>query len=193
MTTASPPTIISRRNIDQIGLSRYRLYTMANNGELEQIAPGYYVQPNMLDDTTAGLASIALRNPKATLCLLSALSLHDLTDEIPRRTNIALPRGDRTLINRFLPVIWHAFARETFDLGRGAHHLIDDIQIGLYSPERTLIDLFRLRHEFGTDLAIDALKRWLGRRESSPAKLLDLATAFPKTLPKLRSTLEILL
>jgi len=162
--------------------------------ELEQIAPGFYTPPGELDDTTAGWASISLRKPSATICLLSALSLHELTDEIPRDTDIALPRGERTLSTRFTPIRWHSFDRATFDLGRTPHQLTDEgLTIGLYSPERTVIDAFRLRHELGADLANEALKRWLRRRGSKPSDLLDLARSFPKALPALRLTLEILL
>jgi hypothetical protein len=128
------------------------------------------------------------------ICLLSALSLHELTDEIPRETDIALPRGERTLTTRFTPIRWHSFHRATFELGRAEHRLPGaELSIGLYSPERTVIDTFRLRHEVGADVANEALKRWLRRRGNAPASLLDLARSFPKALPALRATMEILL
>lgn len=74
------------------------------------------------------------------------------------------------------------------------HELTDEgLTIGLYSPERTIIDAFRMRHHIGADIANNALKRWLRRRGSTPATLLELARSFPRTLPILRTTLEILL
>lgn len=192
--TATLPSIISRADLTRLGLSAHQLYTMAKAGDLEQIAPGIYARPGDLDDTTATWAAIGLRKPSATICLLSALSLHDLTDQIPRETDIALPRGERTLSTKFAPIRWHSFNRATFDLGRTTHRLTDDgLTIGLYSPERTIIDAFRLRHEIGADIANDALKRWLRRRGNTPAELLELGRSFPKALPALRSTLEILL
>ena len=194
MGNAALPSIISRTEASGFGLSKHRLYAMARAGELEQIAPGLYARPGELDDTTASWASISLRKPTATICLLSALSLHELTDEIPRETDIALPRGERTLSTRFTPIRWHSFDRTTFGLGRTQHRLTDEgLTIGLYSPERTIVDVFRLRHEIGADIANEALKLWLRRRGSSPATLLELAHSFPKALPALRSTLEILL
>lgn len=48
-----------------------------------KVAPGFYMRPGELDDTPATWASIALRKEVATICLLSALSLHGLTDEGP--------------------------------------------------------------------------------------------------------------
>ena len=194
MSNRKLPSIIGRADLARLGLSRHRLYAMARAGELEQIAPGFYARPGGMDDTTAAWASIGLRKPSATICLLSALALHDLTDEIPRETDIALRRGERALATRFARIRWHSFDRATFDLGRAEHPLgRDGLTIGLYSQERTIIDVFRLRHEIGVDVANEALKRWLGQRGSAPAVLLELAGSFPQALPALRSTLEILL
>jgi hypothetical protein len=194
MNAAALPSIISRADLAELGLSRHQLYAMAKVGDLEQIAPGFYVRPGELDDTTAAWASISLRKSSATICLLSALSMHELADEIPRETDIALPRGERALTTRFTPIRWHSFGRATFDLGRTQHRLTDDgLTIGLYSPERSIIDSFRLSHEIGTDIANEALKRWLRRRGNTPASLLELARSFPQALPALRSTLEVLL
>ena len=194
MTAPTLPPIIARADLPRLGLSRHGLYAMVRAGELEQIAPGYYLRPGELDDTIATWASISLRKPSATICLLSALSLHELTDEIPRETDIALPRGERTLTTRFTPIRWHSFDRATFELGRTEHRLPGaKLSIGLYSPERTIIDTFQLRHEVGADVANEALKRWLRRRGNAPATLLDLARSFPKALPALRATMEILL
>jgi len=91
------------------------------------------------------------------------------------------------------PIAWHRFAPETFTLGRVEHPLDEGGSIGLYSAERTIIDLFRLRHEWGRDMAVEALKRWLRGRGHSPSLLLDLARAFPDAWPAIRETLEILL
>ncbi|HVX44409.1 MAG TPA: hypothetical protein VHC49_11015 [Mycobacteriales bacterium] len=194
MDTDALPAIIRRADLPSLDLSKHQLYAMAAAGDLEQIAPGIYARTGELDDTTATWASVSLRKPAATICLLSALSLHDLTDEIPRETDIALPRGERTLATRFTPIRWHSFDPATFNLGRIQHDLIDrSATIGLYSAERTIIDAFRLRHEVGPDIATEALKRWLRRRSSTPATLLELARPFPHALPALRSTLEILL
>ena len=53
--------------------------------------------------------------------------------------------------------------------------------------------MFSLRHDLGSNLAIDALKRWLRVPESSPSQLLAMAENFPKAKPALQNTLEILL
>lgn len=126
------------------------------------------------------------------MCLTSALARHQLTDAIPSKTDIALPRRTRRPPTA-APVNWHAFATDTFDIGREELPLTADARIGLYGAERSIIDAFRLRHQEGPELAHEALKRWLGRRGSSPAELIRMAQHFPKALPSLRAALEILL
>ena len=65
--------------------------------------------------------------------------------------------------------------------------------IGLYGPERSIIDAFRLRRYEGPDVAHEALRRWLRRRDASPAAQIRMTEYFPKAFPALRAALEILL
>ena len=64
---------------------------------------------------------------------------------------------------------------------------------GLYSTERSVIDTIRLRHREGTDLAWQALRRWLDQPGASPARLAELAQRFPHAEPALRQALAVLL
>jgi predicted transcriptional regulator of viral defense system len=175
------------------GWTRHRLERLVEAGEYERVAAGVFVRSEALADTSATWIGIAVKRPEATLCLLSAAAMHDLTDEIPRATNLAIPRGLHPVSVDWPPVRWHRFAVDTFVIGRAEHPLAEGISIGLYSAERTIIDLFRLRHEWGQDMAIEALKRWLRGQGHAPSTLLDLARSFPDALTTLRESLEILL
>jgi len=89
--------------------------------------------------------------------------------------------ADRQAIPPLVPLIRDEFA------------LTAHTSIGLYNPQRCIVDAFRLRHLEGLEPAVEALRRWLRRRGSQPAELLAMARAFPKAEPGLRSALEILL
>lgn len=138
------------------------------------------------------LVEVAHRTPDGTLCLVSALAHHGLTDQIPCAIDIAIPRGRRPR-KLGAPVVWHHFARNTFDLGRNTLPLGAGKRIGNYDAERSIVDSFRLRHSEGSDLAVEALRAWLRRPDSRPAALLHMARAFPPAYPALRSALEVLL
>lgn len=193
MDTASMPDLLGYRSLAALGLTRRQFDRLIEAGEYERIAPGLFLRAGAADDTTAAWMAIATKRPEATLCLLSALSIHDLTDEIPTRSDIAIPRGTHALTIAFAAISWHRFDAATFGIGRTEYALPGGLSIGLYSAERTIIDLFRLSHDWGSDLAVEALKRWLRGRGNSPSALLAMAREFPKGRPALQNALEILL
>ncbi|SEE79080.1 type IV toxin-antitoxin system AbiEi family antitoxin domain-containing protein [Ruania alba] len=193
MTTTTLPDLLRYDDLATRGLTRHGLDRLIQSGTFERIAPGLFLRTGLTDDTTAAWIAAAAKKPDATLCLLTALSLHELTDEIPTRSDVAIPRGTQPAAVHHAPITWHHFNTDTFGIGRGEHPLPSGLSIGLYSAERTLIDVFRLRHAWGSDLALGALKQWLRRRGSSPAKLLALAENFPKARPAILHALEVLL
>jgi len=188
----SLPAVFSYAQARRAGLSQRRIYWLRDHGLIEPLAQGTYRRVDARLGADPDLIEIALRAPDSTVCLTSALARHRLTDAIPGQIDVALPRGTRHPPTA-APVKWHAFASDTFNVGRATLTLGADARIGLYSAERSIIDAFRLRHHEGPDLAHEALKRWLGRQDSSPAELVRMAQHFPKALPSLRAALEILL
>lgn len=193
MDAALLPDMLGYKDLAGAGLTRRQFERFLEAEEYERIAPGQFLRAGATDDTTAAWMAIVSKRPHATLCLLTALSIHDLTDEIPTRSNIAIPRGTKPLTIWSAPITWHHFDAATFDIGRTEYALPSGRTIGLYSAERTIIDLFRLSHEWGSDLPIDALKRWLRVKGNSPSRLLTIAKRFPKGRPALQNALEILL
>ena len=187
------PDVIGYADLSRLGVSRYMLDKAVASGEYERITPGVFCRTGAVDGTTATWAAIAAKRPSATLCFLTAASLHDLTDEVPRQSHIGLPRGTHPVTATRAPVVWHHFAESTFNIGRDSHTLPNGGAIGVSSPERTVIDFFRARHIWGSDLATAILKQWLSERGNSPATLLAMARQFPDAYPSLLSTLEVLL
>lgn len=184
-----PATFTYRQAIDA-GLTHHRLYGLRDSGELEQVGRGLY-RKAAAELTDLDLLEAAQRAPRATICLLSALARHDLTDAIPSRHDIALPRG--AWHPRLGPVIhWHSFDPATFDVGRTTVPVDDVTTIGLYDAPRTILDSYRLRSTLGPEVAHEALRRWL-RTGGQPAKLIAVARAFPRAMPALRNALEVLL
>jgi len=173
------------------GLSKYATYQLRDCGAIVQLARGIYQASEASWADPALIAAVA-RRPESILCLQSALARHDLTDAIPMMIDLALPRGTRRpRIDG--PIEWHSFDGATFAIGRSALELAPGVNLGIYSPERCIIDAFRLRGREGHETANEALKRWLRRPGSQPATLLTMAQRFPRTEGPLRQALEILL
>jgi len=186
---AGLPAIFTYGEARAAGISDRRLYAYRDLGHAEPIGRGLYRWADS-GDSDPNLLEIAHRAPRATLCLISALAHHDLTDIIPPRTTFAIPRGSR-IPRLHSPAEVHVFARKTFDLGREELQVIPTVSIGLYSAERTLIDVIRLRHREGSEVAWEALRRWLHRKGSQPATLLRMAKPFHGAERAVRNALEI--
>jgi hypothetical protein len=137
------------------------------------------------------LIEIAAKADRATLCLLSALAHHELTDIIPAAHDVALPRGVwQPVVSA--PVRSHKFNVETFDVGRTGLWVDDAHAIGLYDAPRSIVDAYRLQSAIGPEVANQALRRWL-RRGGKPADLMHLTRSFPAARPALLHALQVLL
>jgi len=188
----SLPAVLTLHDARAAGLRKDQVYRLVQGGELERVARGVFVRPDLIDPTVVPLAAATALRPQATMCLTSALVHHGLSDAIPFGPDIALPRGVRRPAG-FDHVTWHSFDPATFGIGRIRLDDKDDLELWVYSAERTIVDSFRLAHREGLDSAHTALRRWVRQRGNSPAALLTTAGAFPQSLPRIRQALEILL
>jgi predicted transcriptional regulator of viral defense system len=172
------------------GLSRRRLQRLQATGEIERVGRGLYRRAEE-EPVDYDLIEIAAKAHDPTLCLLSALAKHELTDIIPSAHDIAIPRGAwKPVVSA--PVNWHKFDSATFNIGRSYIQLDESYSIGLYDASRSIIDAFRLRRIVGPDIANEALRRWL-RHGGKPADLMRLTKIFPKAQSALLHSLQVLL
>ncbi len=185
------PAAFRWSHAQQVGLSDPKLHQLLRDGAVERIGHGLYLRTDV-GPVDIDLVEVALASPDATLCLTTALAHHDLTDQIPGALDVAVPRGRRRPRTR-AAVRWHHFAPATFLLGREHRTVVDGIHVGCYTAERSILDVYRLRHLEGLDLAREALRSWLRRPGAQPSSLLELARAFPAAQPQLRADLEVLL
>ncbi len=174
------------------GLRKDQVYDVLAKGEIERVGRGVYLRPDKIDSAFASLAAATAVREEATLCLTSALVHHDLSDAIPFESDIALRRGTHHPAG-LAHVAWHSFDPRTFRIGRDHIDAGNGFKLAIYSAERTIVDCFRLMHQEGSDVAYEALRRWLPRRGNSPASLLKVAASFPKAQPRIRQALEVLL
>jgi predicted transcriptional regulator of viral defense system len=184
------PPIFTHAAARALGVSDRALYHWRDIGVIEHLARGIFVQPGLPADPD--LVEVAVRAPDATLCLTTALARHNLIDDIPPTINVALPRQQRPP-RTTAPVTWHRFDDRTFTIGSDTITVYDDLKIGIYNPARSVVDAFRLRHLYGEDQAVEALRRWIVKPGNQPSELLELARHFPTAEPPLRRVLQVLL
>ncbi len=186
------PAAFTRDTAGAAGLTHTILDRLIADGILDRFGRGLLRQVDQTQDADLDLIEAALRAPAATICLNSALAQAGLTDEIPARWHMAVPRGTHRPTEP-ATAAWHQFDPATFDLGRGALPLAPGLTIGLYSAARSIVDAFNPRTSTDRDLAIGALRRWLRSPDAQPAELLNLAKHWPHACAALLATLQVLL
>lgn len=159
----------------EAGIHPRDLYALRDGGFLIELSRGVFRLADAEMIPYLDLVAISQRSPQGAICLNSALSFWDLTDEIPVEVHLAVPRGAHRPVIDYPPVRVHVFAAGTFDLGRERVRLDSGEEIFIYSAERSVVDAVRMRSRVGADVAYEALRRYLRQPGASSGDLLRLA------------------
>jgi predicted transcriptional regulator of viral defense system len=181
-----PPTFTTETAL-AAGISPRDLYAARGKGELIELSRGVFRQADAAPAGLPDLLAVTYRSPRAIVCMLSAAAVHDLTDEIPRAVQIAVPRSSHPPRITFPPTAVYRFDPSTFELGLTYVDAAPQEPVRIYDAERTVVDLMRLRHRFGEPTALIALTRYIRRRDARPAALLKTASALRVYGPVLRA------
>ncbi|MBS1978686.1 MAG: type IV toxin-antitoxin system AbiEi family antitoxin domain-containing protein [Bacteroidetes bacterium] len=141
------------------GIYSRTLSQLLKQGKLEQPSRGFYRIASRASIANPDLVTVAIRIPSGVICLISALSFHKLTTQIPHKVYVAIPEGARSPKLDHPPLAIHRYRGRAFSEGVQTH-LIDGIQVRIYSPEKTLADCFKFRNKIGLDIVLEALKRY---------------------------------
>ena len=156
------------------GITRYMLYSLRNKGIIEQVSRGVYRLVELPPISNPDLVTVSLRFPNAVICLISALSYHNITTQIPHAVSVAVPRDSRIPSLDYPPVQAHRFSNKAYNSGI-ENHAIDNVPVKIYTPEKTLADCFKFRNKIGMDVVIEALKLYRSRQKFNFEKLLIFA------------------
>jgi len=156
------------------GIHPRELYSLRDQGRTEQLSRGVYRLSDLPAISNPDLVSIALRIPKAVICLISALSFHQLTTQVPHEVAIALERGSESPRIDFPPVSVHRFTKKAYCAGIEKHE-IDGVEILVYGPEKTIADCFKFRNKVGLDVVLEALKLYKERGGFNVGELMRFA------------------
>lgn len=158
----------------KLGITRYILYSMRDKGILEQVSRGVYRVAELPPISEPDLVTVALRAPRAVVCLISALAFHEITTQVPHEVAIALERGAERPRIDYPPISVHRFSSPAFKAGVEEHE-IDGVIVRVYCPEKTLADCFKFRNKLGMDVVIESLKLYKARKPFKSDELLKYA------------------
>ena len=168
--------VLRPRDVAAKGISRTRIQRLSEAGELERVGRGLYVPAGTKVTKHHTLVEAATRVPSGVVCLLSALVFHKLTTQSPHEVWLAIdvkarkPNADwpPLRIVRFSGAA-RAFGVET--------HVVEGVELHITSRAKTVADCFKYRNKIGVDVAIEALRGYLGKRGRSMDELQSAAEA----------------
>ncbi len=175
-----------------VGIPRHRIYRLRDEGALIVLSRGVMQSVDSDPAMNTELAALAARVPDATICLSSGLSYWELSDELPARIDLAVPRGAHWPKIDMPPTRLHRFAADTFGLDRLAQHTGAGEQFWIYSAPRCVVDAMRLPHIVGRDVALSALARYARQAGGDPLRLTALARRLGGER-RVREALEVIL
>ncbi|GAP16620.1 type IV toxin-antitoxin system AbiEi family antitoxin domain-containing protein [Levilinea saccharolytica] len=157
-----------------LGISPRTLYALRDTGLIRPISRGIYQLTDQELPGDPDLIRVALRIPKAVICLISALNFYGLTTHIPHKVYIALPQSAEKPRIEFPPldIIW--LTEKPYYAGI-TEKQVDGVPIKIYSREKTIADCFKFRNKIGIDVALDALKDYLKLPDRQLDQLLEYA------------------
>lgn len=144
----------------KLGVSPAHLAYYIKKGQLRRLGRGIYQSTDyqgspqnfQWEDLIEAVHSV----PGGVICLISALAIYNITDEIPRKHWIAVRHGTTIIRDSSLKIIRF----RNIELGKTKIDL-GGIQIPIFDRERTIVDSFRM---LDSETAIKALKIALAQK-----------------------------
>ncbi len=157
-------TLLRARDLTALGLPTVTLTRLVQAGKLERAGRGLYSLPDAPISAHRSLAEVSVRVPKAVVCLLSALEVHEIGTQAPFEVWIAIPQHMLTprLDRPAIRVVRMSDAALADAVDRVK---IDGVAVPVFNAARTVVDCFRFRNKIGLDVALEALSEGLRLRK----------------------------
>lgn len=185
MARAGP---VRARDLDYAGIPRAYLRRLSECGLFEQVDRGLYQLVNASVTHFHTVAQVVVRLPNATVCLRSALHIHELATEVPQAVWVMIDRHSR------MPQLTYPRIEVVRASGISREHgqevrIIEGVEVSLTTPAKSVADCFRYRRQVGLDVAVGALRDYLRLRQSGVDDLIAAAKA-DRIYPVMRPYLE---
>ncbi|MEI6804947.1 MAG: type IV toxin-antitoxin system AbiEi family antitoxin domain-containing protein [Myxococcaceae bacterium] len=160
--------LFSASDAKENGVSRYQIEQMLTQGILERLGRGVFRASagDISEEEWFKVATFWVGEPSA-ICLLSALSYYNLTDEIPKKTWIMVPhsklsRHQGLHLVRIRSPKWNA----GIDKRQG---------FWITNIPRTIADAFTHPQIIGSQVAVDSLRRAINENLTSIGAIYEMA------------------
>jgi len=156
------------------GIHPRTLYYMRDHNHLDVLCRGTYRLSDLEPTTNMDLITVATKVESGVICLISALSYHEITTEIPHEIYMAISRQTFYPKLKHPPIRFFRFSENAFSAGVEIH-VMNGVNIKIYSAEKTIADCFKYRNKLGLDVVLEALKLWRKNKNARIDKLMEYA------------------
>jgi predicted transcriptional regulator of viral defense system len=175
--------IVRFSELAEAGVTATTVARMKEKGLILRLGRGLYQLPGSSLDVNHSLAAAAKLVPKGVICLVTALAFHELTDTMPSRVWMAIGPKDRRPSADHPPLQFVRFRDKMLRSGV-EEQIIEGVRVRIYSPAKTVVDLFRYRQRAGRryqtspglNLALEGLREALRQRKATPSEIARYAT-----------------
>lgn len=156
------------------GLHPEYLRRLYQKGLVRREGRGLYIAANAEISVHYGLAQVAKRIPHGVICLLSALSFHEIGTQLPHQVWIAIDRRAAKPKIQFPPLRVMRFSGAALTEGVETYR-IEGVPVQIFNPAKTVADCFKYRNKIGLDIALEALKECIRDRRTTMDDLWHFA------------------
>lgn len=154
------------------GMSLRSFYSLRDRNIIKPIARGVYRLANLPLLSNPDFVMVALRFPRAIICLVSALDFYGLTTQIPKEVEVAIPAGYRLTTPSYPRIKSYQFSLSSYNAGIDIHN-IDGAPVKIFSIEKTIADCFKFRERIGIDIIMESIRLYKARKQINVEKLLE--------------------
>lgn len=166
--------MLNTAKAQKLGIHSKTLYNMRDQGVIEPLSRGLYRLSSCSEFSQPDLVIVSQKIPHGVICLISALSFHEITTQIPHKVDIAIPLKAHKPTLDYPPIHLFWFSEKNFLAGIEVRK-IDGVDVRIYSVEKTLADCFKYRNKIGLDVCMEALKLSWERKKINIGSLLKYA------------------
>lgn len=156
------------------GLHPEYLRRLYQKGLVRREGRGLYIAANAEISVHYGLAQVAKRIPHGVICLLSALSFHEIGTQLPHQVWMAIDRRAAKPKMQFPPLRVMRFSGVALTEGVETYR-IEGVPVQIFNPAKTVADCFKYRNKIGLDVALEALKECIRDRRTTMDDLWHFA------------------
>ena len=166
--------LVGSGEFSSYGIDTKTLSRMVEDGEVIRVARGLYASANYVPGTQHSVIESSRRVRSGVVCLLSALSFHEIGTQNPSEVWLAVPRGSRYPRLPDQPIVISVFSREAYRQGI-EEHSVDGVNIRVYNEAKTVADCFKYRNKIGLDVSLEALREVIRDKRASVDEVMRYA------------------